>query len=397
LDNNPASRELLEDTGLCRRAQKAPLGNFVRYVCHGGKLIQLPQKPQMLLSTPLLSFSGKLRLLGDLWKKPAGPGLTIGQWAEYRFGREVLPLVDAAVTGTFAGDYQRLSIDAVMPGVRKLEREQGSVLKGLVKKKKAAHKKTSRHLPAMTSFPGGMEELITTLAENHPPQLHTMVSEILESEKGWQVISEAGGHFSAPKLILALPVNQALQLLHQFAPPVAHIPVSKIVTVVLGFGPEARVPYGFGYLAPEREKRFSLGALFSTHMFPGRAPEGKVLLEALVGGRRHPEKLEILDAEMVQHVYDDLKELMELPKPPCYAKVLRSGHGIPQLEMDHPALLAWKKELTNRAPGLHLCGFGWEGIGMNDMIKAARLVAESIRQAHLQNNQAAPEVKPVYF
>lgn len=55
LDNNPASRALLSETGLDRIAQKAPLGSFVRYVCHEGRLVQLPQSPPALLTTPLLS------------------------------------------------------------------------------------------------------------------------------------------------------------------------------------------------------------------------------------------------------------------------------------------------------------------------------------------------------
>lgn len=150
LDNNPASRALLKETGLDRIAQKAPLGNFVRFVCHDGRLVQLPQKPLALLTTPLLSPLGKIRLLGDLFKKPRSEEQSVGQWAAYRFGSEILPLVDAAVTGTFSGDYERLSIDAVMPGVRALEKEAGSVLKGLLKKKGGGGAGT---LPAMTSFP----------------------------------------------------------------------------------------------------------------------------------------------------------------------------------------------------------------------------------------------------
>src|SRR3989339_1898024 len=161
LDNNPASRALLSETGLDRIAQKAPLGSFVRYVCHAGRLVQLPQSPFALLKTPLLSTLGKLRLLGDLFKKTRLEEHSVGQWAAYRFGPEILPLVDAAITGTFAGDYERLSIDGVMPGVRALEKEAGSVLKGLLRKKKEAG---TGMLPAMTSFPQGMEQLITTLA-----------------------------------------------------------------------------------------------------------------------------------------------------------------------------------------------------------------------------------------
>ncbi|HBE94261.1 MAG TPA: protoporphyrinogen oxidase, partial [Desulfovibrio sp.] len=150
----------------------------------------------------------------------------------------------------------------------------------------------------------------------------------------------------------------------------------------------------FGYLAPEREQRFTLGALFSSHMFPGRAPGGHQLLEALVGGRRHPERLELSDAQLIESVYADLSQLMELP-PPAYTAVLRPRAGIPQLEEGYTGLLDWRRTLQAAHAGLHLCGFGWLGIGINDMIKEARRMALSIcTQAGAEEERA---VKGVYF
>lgn len=393
LDNNPASRALLADTGLDAMALKAPLGNFLRYVCHNGRLMPLPQSPRALLTTPLLTAWGKLRLLGDLFKKPVEREQSIAQWAAHRFGHEVLPLVDAAATGTFAGDYERLSMDAVMPGVRRLEKEAGSVLKGLLAKKRK--KGEARALPAMTSFPEGMEQLVTTLAARANILYNSPVVEIRPNPTGWEVETPTTS-YQGSTLILALPINQALQLLKAYKPPLAAVPTASIATVALGFGTRATVPYGFGYLAPEREKRFTLGALFSTQMFPGRAPEKTVLLEALAGGRRHPERLDLDDETLVSRIYDDLNTLLDLPEPPCFHRVLRSSSAIPQMELGYPALLAWKESLEQRMTGLHICGFGWEGIGMNDMMKTASLVAEKIRCSSTDQRQK-PEVKPVYF
>ncbi|MBU4408437.1 MAG: protoporphyrinogen oxidase, partial [Proteobacteria bacterium] len=69
---------------------------------------------------------------------------------------------------------------------------------------------------------------------------------------------------------------------------------------------------------------------------------------------------------------------------------------IPQLEMGYPALLAWKDAMEQRLGGLHLCGFGWEGIGMNDMMKTAKTVADRILH-RVGGKRQQPEVKPVYF
>jgi len=395
LNNVPESQEILEVTGLAREMQAAPLGDFRRFICHRGRLEALPQNPKMLLTTPLLSLAGKFRLLGDLWKRPRLEDQSIGEWAAYRFGREVLPMVDVAVTGTFAGDLNRLSIDAVMPGVRRLEKETGSLLRGLRKKKKDGPG-GALGLPAMVNFPGGMARLIEVLAQDRELLLGHGVKEIGKDGAGWRVVTTQGEMRSAA-LIMALPVNPALKLLAGLeAPPVAAIPGAKIANVVMAFGAGAVIPRGFGYLAPESEQRFAMGAMFSSHMFSGRCPEGQVLLEGLVGGRRHPERLELSDAELAARVYDDLCQLLTLPTPPVYVKVLRSEGEIPQLEMDHPALLQWRQQLEERWDGLYVCGFGWDGIGINDMAKTAARTASALAAGQGRSGGQAM-VRPVYF
>jgi len=404
LDNVEASRELLADTGLDKEAQKAPLDEFVRYVCLNGKLNMIPQNPKKILRSNIVSLGVKLRVLGDLWKKPRPEEQTVADWAAYRFGAGLLPFVDAVLTGTYAGDMNRLSIDAVFPGIRALELEKGSVIRGLLQKRKESKAKQQtapqKKLPSMVSFPQGMGRLTEVLADGKNLVLSTAAESIRRKESCWEVRTTEQT-YEAGSLVLALSVNQSLSLLRNSSglsaekPPLELIPEARIVTVAMGFGKSAEIPFGFGYLAPEQEKRFALGALFSTHMFPGRAPEGHMLLEALVGGRRHPEKIELDDAVLIQKAYDDLRQLIHLPDPPIFTKVLRSGHSIPQLEVGYPRLLEWRNSLISRNSGLHICGFGWEGIGINDMTKAARQVAAAVAAG--RSAMGETEVKGVYF
>jgi oxygen-dependent protoporphyrinogen oxidase len=404
LDNVEASRELLVDTGLDKEAQKAPLDDFVRYICLNGKLNLIPQNPKKIIKSNLVPLPAKLRVLGDLWKKPRPGEQTVADWAAYRFGASLLPFVDAVLTGTYAGDLNRLSIDAVFPGIRELELEKGSVIRGLLQKKKAAKAKQQaapqKMLPAMISFPQGMGRLPEVLTTGKNLHCSAEVDSIQKNENGWEVRA-ADQSYQAVSLVLALSVNQSLALLQNAAgltgesSPLPSIPEARIVTIAMGFGETAEIPFGFGYLAPEQEKRFALGALFSTHMFPGRAPKGHMLLEALVGGRRHPEKLELDDDVLVRETYNDLKQLIHLPDPPVFTKVLRPDHGIPQLEIGYPGLLAWRNRLVESNKGLYVCGFGWDGIGINDMTKSAKQVAAAIAAGIAAKGEA--EVKGVYF
>lgn len=393
LDNKEESRDILADLHLMNEVQRAPLADFQRFLCRQGQLMALPQKPQELISSKLLSAWDKLRLLGDLWKKPLAGHPTVGEWAAHRFGKGILPLIDAAVTGTFSGDFNRLSMDAVMPGVRRLEMEHGSLLRGL-KKKAKAKKERLVLLPAMINFPQGLERLVQAMAVGHDIMTGCEVQGLAEDGNGWQ-LSTTDGPLLADHVICALPINNALPLLDPFQPPVAQVPEAHICNVSLGFADNGAIPKGFGFLTPECENRFTLGCMFTSRMFPGRAPQDKVLLEALVGGRRHPERLELADEEIVRRVVADLHELLDLPESPEFVRVLRPKSGIPQMEEDHLNLLAWRSSVEKDHRGLALCGFGWDGIGINDMTRSAWLAVAAIGQE--RSVEQHPEVKPVYF
>ncbi|MCL2457739.1 MAG: protoporphyrinogen oxidase [Desulfobulbus sp.] len=403
LDNCAESRELIRLAGLEDEVTIAPLARFVRYVCIGGRLQLIPQKPLAILRQPLLSWMEKLRVLGDLWCRPLPGEPTVAQWVAHRFGPALLPFADAVFTGTYAGDIERLAIDAVMPGVRELERAYGSVIRGLFNRMRAARKERrgKKGLPAMTSFKEGMGLLPRRLAAKlQAAEMLACGAPVLgfsRQDDEWKVATSQR-ELSCRHLVLALPANRCLALmaaaLPGMPPPMAAIPEARILSVLLGFDQQAQIPFGFGYLAPEREQRFTLGALFSSHMFPGRAPAGCQLLEALVGGRRHPERLECTDEELIEAVWDDLRRLMTLPRP-IYAAVLRPASGIPQLEAGYAELLRWRGEVQAAHPDLHLCGFGWKGIGLNDMIKEARRIADAIGAQTSEETTA--EIKGVYF
>lgn len=405
LDNCPESRTLLEDTGLDQECVTAPLAKFVRYVCINGKLNLIPQTPTKILAAPLISPLQKLRVAADLWKKPLAGEPTVSEWVRYRFGKALLPYVDAVFTGTYAGDLERLVIDGVMPGVRQVEKEHGSVIRGLLKKMKAAGSKDKgkkKGLPAMTSFPKGMNRLAERLSQDLDTKKEILTAcsvNAVSRENGYWQVDTVQGNFTGHNLVLALPVNKALALLGSLGdpPPQSKIAEARIVTIALGFGEGASLPPGFGYLTPEQEQRFCLGALFSSNMFPGRAPEGHILLEALVGGRRHPERLELDDETLIRESVRDLRGLLNLPSEPTYSRVLRPQSSIPQLEAGYPALLQWRNELMQKEKGLYITGFGWEGIGLNDMIKTAFRVSEAIREGEQDSGEQDAAVKKVYF
>ena len=402
LDNCEESKRILQETGLDREAVKAPLIEFVRYVYLNGKLNLIPQTPRKILMAPLIPWHAKLRVLADLFKPVLEGEPTVAKWINYRFGSALLPYVDAVFTGTYAGDFDKLTIDSVMPGVRAIEKEHGSVLRGLMstmrKKKKEGGPKLA--MPAMTSFPKGMVRLVERLSENLDPQnelrLNCGVTSVKKTESGWTVVA-GESTFKAKNVVFCLPTNAALKLLLEVDPelPETSIPETWISTVVFGFTDDVAIPPGFGFLTPEKEQRFTLGSLFSSNMFPGRAPEGHVVFETLVGGRRHPERLKLDPETMTREALKDVQHILNIKKAPVYTTILRSDGGIPQLERNYPQLLAWKNSIQEKDASLYICGFGWDGIGLNDMMKSGTRVAESLLSA--SGKKYDPELKGVYF
>ncbi len=405
LDNCQESRQILRETGLDEECIKAPLIDFVRYVRLKGKLNLIPQTPGKILMAPLIPWQAKMRALAELWQPFLEGEPTVAKWCQHRFGPALLPYLDAVYTGTYAGDFDKLTIDSVMPGLRALERKHGSILRGLfasiLAKRKTRDKSPPLRMPAMTSFPLGMQRLPEKLSDHLCPGrdvfLNTQVTELQATESGW-LLETSRGSWHCKNVVFAVPINTSLRLLASLNPSLREkvIPETWLATVVFGFKDSVKLPPGFGFLTPEVEQRFTLGALFSSNMFPGRAPDGHMVFECLIGGRRHPERLCLSDTVLTNKAYEDVREILELRGEPAYTAVLRSGGGIPQLERNYPALLAWRQRFLAEHPGLHICGFGWEGIGLNDMMKHAVRVSDAILTESV-TTRAGADVKGVYF
>jgi len=393
LDNSEESRELLDMLDMDDQLLKAPLKQFLRYICLNGRLKVIPQTPPAILRSDLVSLPAKLRVLGDLFRKPRAEEQTLAEWTAYRFGRDMLPFADIVQTGTFAGDVERLSIDSAMPGLRKLELEHGSVLRGAVRSRK---EKGGRGMPSMLSFGKGMEQLVTSLAAGKKIRYQSAVSQIFKVNAGWRLTSDTG-EYEAESLVVALHINSALPLLDSLkGAPGRSVAEAVVYNIVLGFDAAAEIPFGFGYLAPRRENRFALGALFPTHMFPGRAPAGMKTLEVLIGGMRNPRHLELTDDELVAAAVADTSRLIRLPARPLFTKVLRPESGIPQLEIGHHRFQSYREDLERAFPGLYITGFGWNGIGVNEMVKQARQTAANLIRG--QGGASGPvTVKGIYF
>ncbi len=353
-----------------------------RWLWVGGKLHRMPGGPIELIRTGLLSWRGKLALLGEPLR-PARPPTaehdeSIYDFAARRLGEEVAKsFVAPFVTGIFAGDARQLSVAAGFPSLAALE-AKGGLLRGAIAGRK------QRGEPRRSMAPrGGVEALPRALAARLGARIEqgVRVDAVRPVAGGVEVVT--GGvarRFDAA--VLATPAHVTATLvggaLPDLAAAAAAIRYAPAVVAHLGFRREqVRHPLdGFGLLVGPGESPRVLGIVFDSSIWTGRAPTGHVLLRCILGGTRDPAALDLDDAGVIAAARADLSRILEIDAAPVHTRVVRWPHGIAQYQVGHGARVAAADAIA-RGHRLVLAGSGWHGVGVTDCVAdAGRVVAE---------------------
>ncbi|MGQ0613867.1 MAG: protoporphyrinogen oxidase [Planctomycetaceae bacterium] len=351
LDNEPATLDLVRRLGLENRLVGSRTEASRRFVWRAGKLRLLPATPREFLRSDCLSLFGRIRVALERFCRPApGTDESVAEFAKRHLGKEAAAvLVDAFVTGIFAGDPARLSLESAFPRLRALERTHGSLLKG---SKGRGFGPPGR----LTSFDGGMEVLVSALAERVDVRLGAAAEEVELGEYG--------------RVLCTLPAPKAAPLFGgELGELLGRIPTSPVAVVALVLREPAPAPDAFGFLAPRGQGLRILGTLYDSSIFPGRAPAGLRLFRALVGGRRDPDAVGASDTELLEIVARDLRKAWGSFPEPLGVRVVRHPVGIPQYEVGHADLLA--RIDRARPPWLRLAGSSYRGVALNACIKEA--------------------------
>lgn len=396
LDNEPATERLLAALGLQEHTVRAGAAASRRWIVRGGALRELPLKPPQLLTSDVLSWRGKLRLLME-WAQPArreDGDESVFDFAARRIGHEAASvLVDAMVTGIYAGDSRRLSLASAFPRMRDMERQHGGLFKAmraLRRERRAAGEQRSGSPMGpggtLTSFAHGMETLVDALVTRLGERLHlaTACAGVQRTGTTWQLALAAGGTFEAEQVVMASPAWKTAPLLRDLdatlAKLLASIPSAPVAVVCLGFPAPAlqRVQRGFGFLVPGSEKLPILGTLFDTWVFPNRSEADHVLLRTMLGGARDPAAVDASDTVLAERAQAVLRQLLGLRAEPEMIFVVRHARGIPQYPVGHGETLRRLDAALQRHPGLFLTGNSYRGIAMNACIKEAEALAAKL-------------------
>jgi len=407
LETSPKIAQLIEDAGLAARKRVPDPKAEARYVVRYGRPIEMPGSPLGFFSTKLFTAGAKLAVLREPFIKPRRDGVeeSIAQFVVRRFNQEFLDhAIDALVAGIYAGDPHRLSLTHAFAKLKALEDNYGSMIKGQIfgaRDRKKSGEVAKDRAPKF-SFDEGLQVLPDTLAAQlgDSLKLNTPVTKLTQTSDGWRVTT-AGGAAEHGAIIYCGTAHQLAQLkiiyggaAQQRRPTeeqsadlsaLSEIRHPPVASVVLGFRREdvAHPCAGFGMLIPRVEGFKILGAIFSSSLFPNRAPAGHLTLTCYVGGERQPEIAALPPEKLCAIVCEDLSVLLGVRGKPVFTHHHFWPRAIPQYNVGYGKFKDLMNDLEVKAPGLFLAGHYREGISVGDSIVSGGKAADRV-ESHLK-------------
>ena len=382
--------EILDALGLASEIVEAGPEAKARYVVRDGRPVALPSGPKGLLTTALFSRRGRLRAaMEPLVRSREIPDETVAGFVRRRLGAEVVDYaVDPFVAGIFAGDPERLAVAHAFPLLTELEREHGSVVRGMVRRAKARRAAGEGGGPPPSfSFQAGMDTLPRALAQSlgSTVQLGCAVRSV-HFEHGRYTVKTDDGDTREPfdAVVSTAPLHRLPALAGLPDPaPLRDARYAPVTVLALGFR-RADVAHpldGFGMLVPRRETQTRiLGALFSSTLFPGRAPDGHVLLTCFLGGTRRPADAALPEAEQVELALADLRGLLGVRAAPTFVHRHAWPRAIPQYEVGYERVLDGLAEVEAAWPGFRFAGNYRGGVAVGAALASGWEAAEAVGQ-----------------
>ena len=394
LRSTPFLHRLVQDLSLESERVWADDRSDRRYVVRNEEPVPLPTSLRDFVTTDLLSTSAKVRLLAEPFvgarTDADGPGEeSLAAFTRRRLGPEVLDYAVAPfVGGVYAGDPEQLSARHSFERLVKWEQEYGSLFWGALRS--GTGDGADAEVPSgLFSFEDGLCALPRALADTLGDAIAygTTVTALRSHDDGWEIKADTAGGPAAYEVdglisTVPLPALGRLSLDTDVdRAPLDDVDYPPVQVVALGYERSAvgHPLDGFGMLVPPVETTFDvLGTLFSSSLFPGRAPDDHVLLTTFVGGARDPELARRDDAEIQSIVERDLGRLLGVTGQPVFSRHVHWPRAIPQYTRGYGRVKETLDALEARHPSLAFAGNYRNGVAVGDAAASGRAAAERL-------------------
>lgn len=370
-------RAIGDSSGLIRANELARK----RFILRNGKPEAVPMSPGQFIRTPLFSARAKLRLMSEPFRQTGPEGdESLASFVKRRFGPGVIDYgLNPVIAGIHAGDPGQLSVNLAFPKLKQWEQQHGSVFRGALK----SRRNQPRFRSYSVNFTNGLATLTDALAAKlaTAPVCSCKILSLTKGGPGWVAGYEAAGYrdqATAANLIIATPAHALHMLplpgtLLRDLSPLRQIPYPPVSVLGLGYN-RSNVGHpldGFGVLIPECERLPVLGTLFSSTLFPNRAPAGQVLLTTFIGGTRQPQIPLMPPAEQIDLARSAIEKILRIRGKPTFSKLHVWPHAIPQRNLGCDKHIQLLQDIEANHPGLRFIGNYRSGISLTNCIQAA--------------------------
>lgn len=389
LAGEPALDALISELGLADERVSASAAAKNRYIVRRGRPVAAPVSPPSFLRSDFFSLRAKLSVVTEMLarRKVRTSDLSLEDLVRSHFNQEIVDYgLNPLVSGVYAGNPQKLSARYAFPRIWEHEQKYGSLLRGQIAVVQT-RKSRGEPVPGIISFRAGLQALPDALAARLPEGTLALRARLDALVPGppWSVVWHDGQttrteSFDTVIAALPAPALATLRFGRLGERPLAsldsidHPPLSALF---LGYRREqvAHPLDGFGLLVPAVENRALLGALFSSTLFPDRAPAGHVALTLMVGGTRQPGLARLGTAELIAAITPDLRELLGIRGEPVFTRHTFWPRAIPQYNLGHERHLETMTACERAQKGFLIGGQARDGIALPACIAAGEKLA----------------------
>ena len=413
---NPSILRFAKDLGMIDDLVLAD-PTLPRFVFWEDRLFALPGGLTDLPFFNLLTWPAKFRAglgaLGFIDPKPTDHEESVKEFVTRHLGEQVFTrIIDPFVSGVYAGDPNSLSMAAALKKVNNLEAlgVNSGILSGALvridqlKAEKEANAARDADLPnvpggSLGTFKNGLQSLPLAVQKKLGPEKfrteHKLVNvrkdadgkwiSTFETPQGAKSLRSKSLLLTAPGYVTSkitggaegvVPISEELENINY--PPVASVTIAYPDSAFRD-GPPKRA--GFGHLIPRAMKIRTLGTIWSSSLFPGRAPPGYTMLLNYIGGAQDTSIKDLSTEQIVDQVHEDVQKILLKPNAdkPRVLGVKLWPRAIPQYNKGHLDIIEKVEKATNsKNTGLFLGGNYRTGVAFGDCVAYGAEVATTV-------------------
>jgi oxygen-dependent protoporphyrinogen oxidase len=352
--------ELVDDVGLRDDLLTAD-DSLPMYVYAKGDLREAPLSASTFLTTDLLSWRGKLRVLAEPLTDAGSPDESAAALFRRKFGDEAYErFVGPLFGGIYGSDPAEMPAGHALDRLLALERREGSLLRPALRRARS-----SGGSPPV-SFADGLQQLPRALSEANAERVHLdrPVTAVRADGDGY-VLATPDGDEQVDRVVLTTPADVTADLVADLAPDAAErlrrLTYNPLALVYLRADVDRE---GFGYQVARDEDLRTLGVSWNGSLF-----DRDGLFTCFLGGMDDPEILDGDDATLAETAATELRAVLDAD--PEVVDVARLDRGFPAWDRSWDAL-----DGLDLPEGVHLATNYTARMGVPGRVREAARLAD---------------------